>query len=290
MRRSSYDGVQGSRRKAGTKSPSRHSLPNDALLSGGLGVVGKGISEGHRGGGGGRTRIPAPKDFRHFDYESDFETDEEDIKLANTTLTKMKLLRKKQENMKEIERRRQDRDTRRAQEERVKKYRQLELQHSQNSLQPSSAESGDSNLAVHPNLSYRGRDANLRRSRRSPQRSPRPSPTPSPIPLARIPKSKSHNANLSRSLGKPTERRHQSLERNANPQSNGVHPRETFSRTPQLVKRGQPPGSFSRGGGQLSKSLGNPTTRRYAKRPPDRWVLWPHTPFHTLLSPLHKLH
>ena len=70
----------------------------------------------------------------------------QDIKLANTTLNKMKLLRKKQENMKEVDRRRQDRDTRRAQEERVKKYRQLEIQHSQNSLQPSSADSGDSKL------------------------------------------------------------------------------------------------------------------------------------------------
>lgn len=70
----------------------------------------------------------------------------QDIKLANTTLSKMKLLRQKQEGMKEIERRRLDRESRRAQEERLRKYRQLELQHSQNSLQPSSADSGDSKL------------------------------------------------------------------------------------------------------------------------------------------------
>ncbi|XP_063864495.1 uncharacterized protein LOC135102849 isoform X3 [Scylla paramamosain] len=277
--RSSFDGAQVGRRRKGADatSPSRHSLPNDALLSSGLGVVGKGV-----GGGGGRSRTTQPndKDFRNFDYESDFETDEEqDIKLANTTLTKMKLLRKKQENMREIDRRRQDRETRRAQEERVKKYRQLEMQHSQNSLQPSSADSGDSKLAVHPNLSYRGRDASARRTYR---RSPRHSPTPSPTPLARIPKSKSHNANLSKSLGKASEKRHRSLERNINTQVNGVHPRETFSRTPQLVKRGHPPVSFGGGGGgggQLSNSLGN--NRRYAKRPPDRTPDYPTTPMET---------
>ncbi|KAK8375491.1 hypothetical protein O3P69_008373 [Scylla paramamosain] len=275
--RSSFDGAQVGRRRKGADatSPSRHSLPNDALLSSGLGVVGKGV-----GGGGGRSRTTQPndKDFRNFDYESDFETDEEDIKLANTTLTKMKLLRKKQENMREIDRRRQDRETRRAQEERVKKYRQLEMQHSQNSLQPSSADSGDSKLAVHPNLSYRGRDASARRTYR---RSPRHSPTPSPTPLARIPKSKSHNANLSKSLGKASEKRHRSLERNINTQVNGVHPRETF-RTPQLVKRGHPPVSFGGGGGgggQLSNSLGN--NRRYAKRPPDRTPDYPTTPMET---------
>ncbi|XP_045112802.1 TOG array regulator of axonemal microtubules protein 1-like isoform X4 [Portunus trituberculatus] len=262
--RSSFDAAQAGRRRKGADatSPSRHSLPNDALLSSGLGVVGKGVV-----GGGGRSRTNHnDKDFRNFDYESDFETDEEDIKLANTTLTKMKLLSKKQENMKEIDRRRQDRETRRAQEERVKKYRQLEMQHSQNSLQPSSADSGDSKLSVHPNLSYRGRDASARRTYR---RSPRHSPTPSPTPLARIPKSRSHNANLSKGFSKATEKRHRSLERNINTQANGVHPRETFSRTPQLVKRGQPPVSFGGGGsGHLSNSLGS--NRRYAKRPPDR--------------------
>ena len=97
--------------------------------------------------------------------------------------------------------------------------------------------------AVHSNLSYRGRDANTRRNyHRSPHRSPRPSPrysphyspTPSPTPLARIPKSKSHNANLSRGVGKAPEKRHRSLERNVNPQPNGVHPRETFRYYPCL--------------------------------------------------------
>ncbi|XP_050722569.1 TOG array regulator of axonemal microtubules protein 2-like [Eriocheir sinensis] len=275
--RSSYDGVPvGGRRKGDVTSPSRRSLPNDALL----GVMGKGIP-------GGRSRITPPKDkeFRNFDYESDFETDEEDIKLANTTLTKMKLLRKKQDGMKEIERRRLDRDTRRAQEERVRKYRQLELQHSQNSLQPSSAESGDSKLAVQSNLSYKGRDSHLRRS---PRRSLRHSPSPSPTPLARIPTSKSYNANLSRKFSKAPEKRHRSLERNVNRQVNGVNPRETFSRTPQLVKRGQPPMSFGGGGGegdgggggrQLSSNYGTTTAnKRYGKQTPDRTPDYPTPP------------
>lgn len=79
--------------------------------------------------------------------------------------------------------------------------------------------------AVQSNLSYKGRDSHLRRS---PRRGMRHSPSPSPTPLARIPKSKSHNANLSRKFSKAPEKRHRSLERNINNQVNGVNPRETF--------------------------------------------------------------
>ncbi|KAG7154022.1 TOG array regulator of axonemal microtubules protein 1-like [Homarus americanus] len=220
------------------------------------------------------------KEFRHFDYESDFETDEEDpnnITLANTTLTKMKLLKKKRENLKEIERRRQERDNKRTQEERARKYRQLELQHSQDSLQPSRASS-----TVRPNLSYRGRNPtsiphpnSQSNIKPSPRPSPRPSPSPNPPVQQTIPKSKSHNSNFSKSVGRggvSTEKRHRSLERH-DPHTNAAHTRETF-RTPQLVKRGQPPAGGS-SGNNLSNSLGSSGgttsfTRRHQRRLPEK--------------------
>lgn len=80
-------------------------------------------------------------------------------------------------------------------------------------------------LAVQSNLSYKGRDSHLRRS---PRHSLQHSPSPSPTPLARIPKSKSHYANLNRKFSKAPEKRHRSLERNISSQVNGVNPRETF--------------------------------------------------------------
>ncbi|KAK3875828.1 hypothetical protein Pcinc_019314, partial [Petrolisthes cinctipes] len=267
--RSSYDVGMGRGRRGGELvSPSTRSLPNEAIHNTGYGVVGKGLA-----GGGGKTRSRKTpgneRDFHNFDYESDFETDEEDpnnITLSNTTLTKMKLLRKKKENLKDIERRRQERETRRAQEERARKYKQLEIQHSQNSLQPSRADSGDGRLAVQPNVSYRGRNSKTS-PHPSPHRRLKPSPVPSPPP-ARIPKSRSHNSNLSRNAGRTTtmEKRHRSLERgttNTNTQQDGANQRLTY-RTPQLVKRGQPPGG---GGDGASKSY---TTQRNAIRIPER--------------------
>ncbi|XP_042208481.1 TOG array regulator of axonemal microtubules protein 1-like [Homarus americanus] len=282
--RSSYDiGVSRGRKVGDLPSPSTHSLPNESLRNTGFGVVGKNV------GGGmvnrSRNTPGSEKEFRHFDYESDFETDEEDpnnITLANTTLTKMKLLKKKRENLKEIERRRQERDNKRTQEERARKYRQLELQHSQDSLQPSRASSSESNLAVRPNLSYRGRNPtsiphpnSQSNIKPSPRPSPRPSPSPNPPVQQTIPKSKSHNSNFSKSVGRggvSTEKRHRSLERH-DPHTNAAHTRETF-RTPQLVKRGQPPAGGS-SGNNLSNSLGSSGgttsfTRRHQRRLPEK--------------------
>ncbi|KAK4300854.1 hypothetical protein Pmani_026974 [Petrolisthes manimaculis] len=249
-------------------SPSTRSLPNEALHNTGFGVVGKGLAGGGSNTSRSRKTPGNERDFHNFDYESDFETDEEDpnnITLSNTTLTKMKLLRKKKENLKDIERRRNERETRRAQEERARKYKQLEMQHSQNSLQPSRADSGDGRLAVQPNVSYRGRNTKTS-PHPSPHRRLKPSPAPSPPP-ARIPKSRSYNSNLSRNTGRTTtlEKRHRSLERgttNTNTQQDGANQRHTY-RTPQLVKRGQPPGG---GGGVASKSH---TTQRNAIRIPE---------------------
>ncbi|XP_068211218.1 TOG array regulator of axonemal microtubules protein 1 isoform X3 [Palaemon carinicauda] len=269
--RSSYD-LSG--RKAELASPSTHSLPNEILRPNGFGVVGKGLS-GTRSQPS-KSRVSSrqspgyEKDFRNFDYESDFETDDEDhnITISNTTLSKIKLLKKQKENMKEVERRRNERDMKLIQEERARKYRQLELQHSETSLQPSKPSSGDSNLVVGPKVSYKGR---------TPQASPRHSSNPSREdkaprqPFSRaIPKSKSHTSNLSKSLGPPNrERRHRSLERRVNPQN----ARETF-RTPQLVRRGQPPAGNT-GSTSLNNSLGSSTgstsfTRRNFRRPTER--------------------
>ncbi|XP_066970215.1 TOG array regulator of axonemal microtubules protein 1 isoform X6 [Macrobrachium rosenbergii] len=269
--RSSYDHAG---RKADLTSPSTHSLPNEILRPNGFGVVGKSLS-------GTRSQLSKSrvssrqspgyeKDFRNFDYESDFETDDEDhnITISNTTLSKIKLLKKQKENMKEVERRRQERDKKKIQEERARKYRQLEIQHSQNSLQPSKPSSGDTHLIVGPNVSYKGR---------SPEASPLHSSNPSQEesaprqPFSRaMPKSKSHNSNLNKSLGPPNkEKRHRSLERRISPQN----ARETF-RTPQLVRRGQPPGGNT-GNSGLNNSLGssngsNSFSRRNYRRPTER--------------------
>nr|XP_053628126.1 uncharacterized protein LOC128685597 [Cherax quadricarinatus] len=253
-----------------------------------------------------RSRITpgSEKEFHNFNYESDFEADEEDpnnITLANTTLTKMKLLRKKQEHLKEIERRRQERDNRRTQEERARKYRQLEIQHSQSSLQPSRADSGDSSLAVRTTLNYTGQTTRaspqpspLHGVKPNPHLSPRPSPRPSPVPnppsRINLPKSKSHHGNLSKNLSRGignAERRNRSLERHTTSQTSGVHTRETF-RTPQIVKRGQPPnGSGGRFGSdnQSSNLVNNGITtslvRRNPRRFPDRKRNHVEVPNHT---------
>ncbi|XP_037798729.1 TOG array regulator of axonemal microtubules protein 2-like isoform X2 [Penaeus monodon] len=81
-----------------------------------------------------------------------------------------------------------------------------------------------------------------------------------------MPKSKSHTGSLNRTQGREAlaEKRHRSLERVA-PQSNGVA--SNAYRTPQLVRRGQPPVNS---GSSLSNSFG--TTRRTPRRPPVRSV------------------
>ncbi|XP_064092455.1 uncharacterized protein LOC135205604 isoform X5 [Macrobrachium nipponense] len=269
--RSSYDHAG---RKADLTSPSTHSLPNEILRPNGFGVVGKGFS-------GTRSQLSKSrvssrqspgyeKDFRNFDYESDFETDDEDhnITISNTTLSKIKLLKKQKENMKEVERRRQERDKKKIQEERARKYRQLELQHSQNSLQPSKPSSGDAHLIVGPNVSYKGRSPAASPLHRS---SPSQEESAPRQPFSRaMPKSKSHNTNLNKTLGPPSkEKRHRSLERRISPQTT----RETF-RTPQLVRRGQPPGGSTVNSG-LNSSLGssngsNSLSRRNYRRPTER--------------------
>ncbi|XP_069943986.1 TOG array regulator of axonemal microtubules protein 1 isoform X3 [Cherax quadricarinatus] len=287
--RSSYDLGVGRNHRVGTlPSPSSHSLPSDALRSTGFAVVSKGVDRGAAT----RSRITpgSEKEFHNFNYESDFEADEEDpnnITLANTTLTKMKLLRKKQEHLKEIERRRQERDNRRTQEERARKYRQLEIQHSQSSLQPSRADSGDSSLAVRTTLNYTGQTTRaspqpspLHGVKPNPHLSPRPSSRPSPVPnppsRINLPKSKSHHGNLSKNLSRGignAERRNRSLERHTTSQTSGVHTRETF-RTPQIVKRGQPPnGSGGRFGSdnQSSNLVNNGITTSLVRRNPRRF-------------------
>ncbi|ROT71706.1 hypothetical protein C7M84_009949 [Penaeus vannamei] len=128
-------------------------------------------------------------------------------------------------------------------------------------------------LAVRPTSATRGREALAPAPVQPPSQpppsrrpSPRQSPEPSPRHTSRMSKSKSYTSSLNRTQGREAlaEKRHRSLERSL-PQSNGVA--SNAYRTPQLVRRGQPPVNS---GSSLSNSFG--TTRRTPRRPPVRVV------------------